>query len=52
MILLKKGILVSGIYGELENETSGNIIGAKGKVLGEVWYEADVEVPFLKPVRF
>lgn len=44
--IVKKGdILVSGIYGELENESSGHIIGAKGKVLGEVWYEADVEVP-------
>ncbi len=44
--IVEKGeLLVSGIYGDLENETSGNIIGAKGKVFGEVWYEADVEIP-------
>lgn len=43
---VEKGeLLVSGIYGDLENETSGNIIGAKGKVFGEVWYEAEVEIP-------
>jgi len=46
--IVKKGdLLVSGVYGELEKESSGNIIGAKGKVLGEVWYEANVEVPVM-----
>lgn len=44
--IVEKGeMLVSGIYGDLEKESSGNIIGAKGKVFGEVWYEAAIEVP-------
>jgi similar to stage IV sporulation protein len=44
--VVKKGqILVSGIYGDPENTDSRKIVGAKGKVLGEVWYESDVTIP-------
>lgn len=55
--VVKKGqILVSGMYGEPEEESEektdsqeqGHIIGAKGKVLGEVWYESEVVVPLVK----
>ena len=38
-------ILVSGIYGDLNDSKSKKIVGAKGKVLGEVWYESSVVIP-------
>ncbi|MFD1422955.1 sporulation protein YqfD [Laceyella tengchongensis] len=44
--VVKKGqILVSGIYGNQSDPKSGKIVGAQGKVLGEVWYESDVSLP-------
>lgn len=47
--VVEKGeILVSGIYGEdqeQQDKPSGKVVGAKGKVWGEVWYQADVEIP-------
>ncbi|SEN04532.1 sporulation protein YqfD [Lihuaxuella thermophila] len=35
-------VLVSGIYGDPD---TGTVVGAKGKVMGEVWYESEVTVP-------
>ncbi|MBA4493155.1 sporulation protein YqfD [Paenactinomyces guangxiensis] len=44
--MVKKGdVLVSGKYGVPDDPESGTIVGAKGKVLGEVWYESEVVVP-------
>jgi similar to stage IV sporulation protein len=44
--VVKEGqILVSGIYGDLNDSKSKKIVGAKGKVWGEVWYESSVEIP-------
>lgn len=43
--IVKKGqILVSGMYGS-EDDDSGEIIGARGSVIGETWYETTVSVP-------
>lgn len=46
-VVQKGQLLVSGIYGD-PNQTSGKIVGAKGKVLGEVWYESDVVIPLVR----
>ncbi|SHE64890.1 similar to stage IV sporulation protein [Seinonella peptonophila] len=44
--MVKKGQrLVSGIYGEDEETGKGQVVGAQGKVFGEVWYETDVAIP-------
>jgi similar to stage IV sporulation protein len=44
--VVKKGqLLVSGRYGDPQNEETGHLVGAKGKVWGQVWYESVVEVP-------
>ncbi|MFC7440621.1 sporulation protein YqfD [Laceyella putida] len=44
--VVKKGqILVSGIYGNQHHSETGKIVGAKGKVWGEVWYESEVVIP-------
>lgn len=44
--VVKKGqILVSGIYGDQHDSSLGKIVGAKGKVWGEVWYESEVVIP-------
>jgi similar to stage IV sporulation protein len=41
--MVRKGqILVLGKYGDA---STGKIVGAKGKVMGEVWYESEVIVP-------
>lgn len=46
--MVKKGqILVSGIYGSPGQE-GGQKVGAKGIVLGEVWYESEVVVPLIQ----
>lgn len=43
-------ILVSGIIG---NEQNYDMIPAKGKIMGEVWYETEVSVPLtMKPVQY
>ncbi len=43
---VKKGqLLVSGWYGNPEEPDSGKLVGAKGKVMGEVWYDSTVTVP-------
>lgn len=43
--VVKKGqLLVSGRYGDQDTD-EGEWVGAKGKVLGEVWYESNVTVP-------
>ncbi|RBW70507.1 sporulation protein YqfD [Bacillus taeanensis] len=39
----KGKLLVSGIIGK---EESTNIVPAKGVILGEVWYESEVTIPF------
>ncbi|MGA8943110.1 MAG: sporulation protein YqfD [Thermoactinomyces sp.] len=44
-VVQKGQTLVSGIYGDVEGSKSRNIVGAKGKVWGEVWYESDVVIP-------
>ncbi|PTX64865.1 hypothetical protein C8P63_10183 [Melghirimyces profundicolus] len=44
--VVKKGdLLVSGWYGNPETSDKGKLVGAKGKVFGEVWYESNVTVP-------
>jgi similar to stage IV sporulation protein len=44
--LVKKGqLLVSGTYGDATVPNKGPIIGARGSVLGEVWYVSEVTVP-------
>lgn len=47
-VVQKGQLLVSGIYGDPSQPNSGKIAGAKGKVLGEVWYESDVVVPLTR----
>lgn len=47
-VVAKNDILVSGIYGDAETPEMGKVVGAKGKVLGEVWYEAEVQVPVIQ----
>lgn len=43
---VKKGqLLVSGRYGDPKDPDKGKWVGAKGKVLGEVWYDSTVSVP-------
>lgn len=43
---VQKGqVLVSGRYGDPTIPEGGELIGAKGVVLGEVWYESEVLVP-------
>lgn len=43
---VKKGqLLVSGWYGDPDQPDSGKLVGAKGKVMGEVWYDSTVTVP-------
>ncbi len=44
-VVQKGQTLVSGIYGDVEDSKSQKIAGAKGKVLGEVWYESSVVIP-------
>jgi similar to stage IV sporulation protein len=44
-VVQKGDLLVSGKYGDPLQETDDQIVGAKGKVLGEVWYESEVTVP-------
>lgn len=55
--VVEKGeTLVSGIYGESTEPSaekkspapSRKVVGAKGKVYGEVWYDAEIEVPLLQ----
>jgi similar to stage IV sporulation protein len=44
--VVKKGqLLVSGVYGDPNQPETGKVVGAKGKVWGEVWYESDIAVP-------
>jgi similar to stage IV sporulation protein len=44
--MVKKGqMLVSGVYGAEEGSGSDRIVGAKGKVWGEVWYDSQIVVP-------
>ncbi|MCS1350470.1 sporulation protein YqfD [Mechercharimyces sp. CAU 1602] len=45
--MVKKGErLVSGIYGNPEDDAMPQtVVGARGKVWGEVWYESEVTVP-------
>lgn len=46
--MVKKGqMLVSGIYGSPEQE-NGPIVGARGKIMGEVWYESDITIPLIQ----
>lgn len=53
-VVQKGDILVSGIYGENQEDsenqehTTRKVVGAKGKVWGEVWYQAEVEVPIIQ----
>lgn len=43
---VQKGqVLVSGRYGDPTALEGGEVVGAKGVVLGEVWYESEVIVP-------
>ncbi|MBA4600754.1 sporulation protein YqfD [Thermoactinomyces mirandus] len=44
-VVQKGQTLVSGIYGDVEDSKSRRIVGAKGKVWGEVWYESSVVIP-------
>lgn len=47
--VVKKGqLLVSGYYGNPEQSEGGKLVGAKGKVWGQVWYESEVEVPLVQ----
>lgn len=44
--MVKKGqLLVSGVYGDSGESGSDRVVGAKGKVWGEVWYDSEVVVP-------
>lgn len=44
--MVKKGqLLVSGTYGDPTSPEKGLVVGARGIVLGEVWYESEVAVP-------
>ncbi|SFX66568.1 similar to stage IV sporulation protein [Thermoactinomyces sp. DSM 45891] len=38
-------VLVSGKYGDPTIQEGGQIVGAKGTVMGEVWYESNIVVP-------
>ncbi|SDY67091.1 similar to stage IV sporulation protein [Thermoactinomyces sp. DSM 45892] len=43
---VQKGqVLVSGKYGDPAIQEGGQIVGAKGTVMGEVWYESNIVVP-------
>jgi similar to stage IV sporulation protein len=47
--IVKKGqLLVSGKYGDPEQPETEKFIGAKGKVIGEVWYHSEVSLPLLE----
>ncbi|MBS7530107.1 sporulation protein YqfD [Hazenella sp. IB182353] len=47
--MVKKGqILVSGIYGDGEQNNTNQIAGAKASILGEVWYESEIEIPLVQ----
>ncbi|MDR6225047.1 sporulation protein YqfD [Desmospora profundinema] len=47
--VVKKGqLLVSGRYGNPAQTETGSLVGAKGKVWGQVWYESEVEVPLVQ----
>lgn len=49
--MVKAGqILISGVYGNPE-QGSGPIVGARGKVMGEVWYESSVAVPIIQKTK-
>ncbi|WP_131849433.1 sporulation protein YqfD [Baia soyae] len=41
----KDQVLVSGKYGDPTMQEGGQIVGAKGTVMGEVWYESNIVVP-------
>lgn len=44
--MVKQGqVLVSGFYGDPNTPESGKVVGAKGIVLGEAWYDSEVVVP-------
>lgn len=44
--IVKKGqVLVSGFYGNPEEPTTENPVGANGVVLGQVWYHSEVYAP-------
>ncbi|MDN4594801.1 sporulation protein YqfD [Polycladomyces subterraneus] len=44
--MVRKGqVLISGYYGNPEEKGSLRLVGAKGKVLGIMWYDSDVVVP-------
>lgn len=44
--VVKEGqILVSGIYGDPYQPETGKVVGAKGKVMGEVWFESEISIP-------
>jgi len=47
-VVQKGQMLVSGIYGDPGHPQSGKVVGAKGKVFGEVWYESDVVIPLTR----
>jgi similar to stage IV sporulation protein len=44
--MVKKGqLLISGQYGDPIQPNTGKMVGAKGKVMGEVWYESEIHIP-------
>jgi similar to stage IV sporulation protein len=44
--MVRKGqVLISGYYGNPDEKGSLRLVGAKGKVLGIMWYDSDVVVP-------
>lgn len=50
---VEKGqVLVSGKYGDIEKPEQNTIVGAKGKVIGHIWYEAEVKVPLNYEKKF